>query len=101
MTSGEPGNYPTDTSLPTPSESVESAPETSAPTSVQVTAPEKEFSPDVDAIQSVVLRQGPRSRKEAKYARLKSRHTGEFHHDALSIQTYRKKQGSWNYDREH
>ena len=73
----------------------------SASISVRVTAPDQNRFPDLDNLQSVVLKQGPRSRKEAKYSAIKDRHSGAVHHYALSIQTYRRKEEKWNYDKEH
>jgi len=56
--------------------------------------------PDLAGIQSVNLKEGPRSRKEAKYTTIVDRHTGEIHHHALSIKTFRRIQGSWKEDQE-
>lgn len=98
-------NEPADNSIDEPAleprTSEVSQPEPASPLTVQVTAPDKAFFPDLDKLHSVVLKDGPRSRKTAKYSVIRSRHTGEVHHAALSIQTYRKKAGAWGYDRDH
>lgn len=54
--------------------------------------------PDLGPVEAVVLREGPRSRKVARYMVVKNRHTGEVHHHALTIETGRKKQGTWELD---
>ena len=51
--------------------------------------------PDLENINTTILREGPRSRTELKYTRIKSRHTGEFHHDSLTIKSYKKLKSEW------
>lgn len=53
---------------------------------------------DLGPIQSVVLREGPRSRKVARWMTVKNRHTGEVHHHALTLETGKKRQGTWELD---
>lgn len=53
---------------------------------------------DLDAVDSVVLREGPRSRKIARLIAIKNRHTQAFHHHALTIESGKKRQGSWELD---
>lgn len=72
-----------------------------SPLPVRVTRADPEKHPDLDHIKSVVLKQGPRVRKEASYTVVRDRHTGERHHDAISITTYRKKAGRWGEDEKH
>jgi hypothetical protein len=72
-----------------------------APITVRVTAADNNRFPDLDNIRSVVLKQGPRSIKEAKYATIVSRHTGEVHHYALTLQTLRKTKNEWAFDEKH
>lgn len=60
---------------------------------VRGTAVDRERFPDLDNAKSVVLKDGPRSRKEATYWVIVDRHSGEVHHDALSIKSFAKRQG--------
>jgi hypothetical protein len=57
--------------------------------------------PDLAALQAVTLREGPRSRREAKYAVIRNRHTGAVHHDAVTIKSYKIRQGELREDVEH
>lgn len=45
--------------------------------------------PDLDSVRTTVLREGKRRCKIAKHTRIRDRHTGQIHHDTLSIQTIR------------
>ena len=54
--------------------------------------------PDLENINKMTLREGPRSRTELKYTRIKSRHTGKFHHDSLTLKSYKKLKGEWQPD---
>ena len=49
----------------------------------------------------MTLKDGPQARKEAKYTVIRNRYTGDFHHDVVTIKTYRKRQGEWREDVEH
>jgi hypothetical protein len=53
---------------------------------------------DLQQVQSVVLREGPRSKKTARYVAVRNRHTGEVHHHALTLETGKKIKGSWELD---
>ena len=53
---------------------------------------------DLHHVQSAVLREGPRSKKTARYVAVKNRHAGEVHHHALTLETGKKRQGSWELD---
>ena len=53
---------------------------------------------DLHHVQSVTLREGPRSKKTARYVAVKNRHTGEVHHHALTLETGKKRQGTWELD---
>lgn len=53
---------------------------------------------DLQHVQSVVLREGPRSKKTARYVAVRNRHTGEVHHHALTLETGKKIKGSWELD---
>lgn len=54
--------------------------------------------PDLRRVRSVVLREGPRSKVELSYTVIQNRHTGEFHHDSVTIKTFRKLAGEWQQD---
>ena len=51
--------------------------------------------PDLDRVDSVTLSEGPRSKKEARYTIIVDRHTGEIHHDSVSIKSYKLKNGEY------
>lgn len=53
---------------------------------------------DLQQVQSVVLREGPRAKKTARYVAVRNRHTGEVHHHALTLETGKKIKGSWELD---
>jgi hypothetical protein len=53
---------------------------------------------NVGKVKSVVLKQGPQSRKEAALFEIFDKKTGEYHHDALKITAYNKKQKEWLAD---
>lgn len=71
------------------------------PITIRSTTVDRQRHPDLDSIRSVVLREGPRSRKVATHGSIVDRHTGEFHHHALTIKTLRKLKGQWNNDPLH
>ncbi|MFM6003924.1 MAG: Shedu anti-phage system protein SduA domain-containing protein [Sphaerospermopsis kisseleviana] len=62
---------------------------------VQAASLDPERFPDLDNIESVILKQGPRSIKQAKYTTIRNRHTGTVHHYSLSIQTLGSSQKQW------
>jgi len=88
---------------PTPFEEFDSdlAPETPSVLLVRSTAVDRDQNPDIETIRSVTLKVGPRSRKEAAYIIILDRSTGEFHHDAITIKTFKKRKGAWGEDVEH
>jgi hypothetical protein len=45
--------------------------------------------PDLDSVRTTVLREGKKRCKVAKHTRIRDRHTGQIHHETLSIQTLR------------
>lgn len=57
--------------------------------------------PDLHSWQTTTLFDGPRSRKEAKYNFIRDRHTGEIHHDAVTIQTVKKARAGEAIDEKH
>ncbi len=61
---------------------------------------DQERTPDLDAVQSVWLKNGPRAYKVAKFTKIIDRNTGVFHHYGLTIETWRKKQGRLLLDNE-
>jgi hypothetical protein len=72
------------------------------PLTIHVTQIDQQRFPDLGSLlQSVTLRDGPQARKEAKYTVIRNRHTGDFHHDVVTIKTYRKRSGEWLEDVEH
>jgi hypothetical protein len=72
-----------------------------SPLTIHVTQIDQQRFPDLDSLHSVTLKDGPQARKEAKYTVIRNRHTGDFHHDVVTIKTYRKQQGEWREDVEH
>src|SRR6266849_4548975 len=62
---------------------------------------DRERHPDLDEVQAVTLKDGPLARKVATRLVILDRHTGEVHHDTLTIKTFRKKQDAWGEDLEH
>jgi hypothetical protein len=54
--------------------------------------------PNLEGIDSIVLKDGPRARKVAKYLGVRNRHTGEVHHHALTIETYRRQKDLFSVD---
>src|SRR5215475_4211227 len=72
-----------------------------APLMVRAAGFDRERHPDLDEVQTVTLKDGPRARKVATRLVILDRHTGEVHHDTLTIKTFRKKQKAWREDLEH
>lgn len=57
--------------------------------------------PDLDTIQSVVLRDSPKVRKVASYVRVTDRRTGEYHHKTLVIKSVKKLKAGDKEDPKH
>jgi Domain of unknown function (DUF4263) len=72
-----------------------------SPLTIRVVSIDPQRFPDIGNLQSVTLKDGPQARKEAKYTIIHNRHTGDFHHDAVTIKTYKKRQSEWREDVEH
>lgn len=53
-----------------------------------------ETQPDLREVRSTVLYDGQRSRKETSYWVIRNRHTGEYHHDQITVKTFRKTRGA-------
>lgn len=68
---------------------------------LHATATDRARFPDLNGVRSVTLKEGPRSRRIAKYTEIRDRHSGEVHHHALSIVTFKKLQGEWGESKEH
>jgi hypothetical protein len=64
---------------------------------------EQTTNPDIDLGDHVVLQGGPQAYKIAEHWVIRNRHTGETHHHAVKIETYRrlKTKGGWIHDDEH
>lgn len=62
-------------------------------------APER--NPDVRAYNSVILHDGPRSQKKATQFEITNRRTGELHHHAVKIETWRKAKAGTTLDDRH
>jgi hypothetical protein len=58
-------------------------------------------SEDFQLVKSVVLKDGPRVKKTAKILTVMNQQTREPHHRALTIETGKKRQGSWELDDRH
>ncbi len=68
---------------------------------IRATKPNKESKPDLEKVSSVVLCEGPRSKKEAIYLVVRSRHTGEIKHDSITIKSFGRKSGELYEKPEH
>ena len=88
---------------PTPFEELDSdlAPEAPSALLGRSTAVDRDQNPDLETIRSVILKEGPRSRKQASHVIILDRNTGEFHHEAITIKTFKKRQGAWSEDADH
>ena len=71
------------------------------PLVIQSTLLVPSHNPDVQLVRSVVLRDSKKVRKEAKYLRVTSRHTGEYHHEALTLTTTKKLKAGDQEDPKH
>ena len=69
--------------------------------SVRSTKVDQTRKPDLDKVNSVVLSDRQRSRKEALYLVIRSRNTGEIKFDSISIKSYRKSGGKLVEKPEH
>ncbi len=62
---------------------------------------EQNKNPDVDMGDFVILKNGPLAFKVASHWVIIDRHTGEIHHHAVSIETYRRYKAGWSWDEQH
>lgn len=76
-------------------------PEAAASFLVRSTLVDKSCNPDIETVNSVLLKDGPKVRKQASLSIIIDRSTGEFHHDAITIKTFKKKKGEWGFDLGH
>lgn len=56
---------------------------------------EKEKHPDLELVDSIVLKSGPQAYKVATHWVIVNRHTGEVHHNSVKIETFSKKKSGW------
>lgn len=56
---------------------------------------EQESYPDIDLVDTVVIKSGPIAYKVANHWIFLNRHTGEVHHHAVTIETYAKRKAGW------
>lgn len=85
--------------MPTPPDS--SQPLGEPPLVIQSTAIDRANNPDLDLVRSAILRDSKRVRKEAVYVRVTDRHTGEYHHEALTLTTTKKLKAGDTADPKH
>lgn len=64
---------------------------------VEVAKPDAERHPNLRAVKQVTLKDGPQVRKIAKITDIQDQHTGAFHHDTLSLKTYKLSKVSCTY----
>ena len=76
-------------------------PEAAAALLIRSTLVDKSRNPDLDTVNSVVFKDGPKVRKLASLTNIIDRSTGEFHHDAVTIETFKKRKGEWGFVVEH
>lgn len=62
---------------------------------------EQEHNPDIQLVDKVILKDGPRAYKVASHWILVNRHTGEISHHALRLETFRKNKAGWALDATH
>lgn len=62
---------------------------------------EQERNPDIQLIDKVILKNGPRAFKVASHWVFVNRHTGEINHHTLRLETFRKAKLGWSMDAEH
>ncbi len=71
------------------------------PVVVQVKNPDQDKFPDLGTLKETVLRNTLRVRKVARYAVIRSRHSGDKHHDALTLRTWKKTNAVCSIDPDH
>src|SRR5438874_11616695 len=79
----------------------EEPPGTNPPVVVKRGAVDRDRNPDLQSYSSVVLREGPRSRKTATHYEIVDRNTGQLHHHAVKIETLRKRSAGLSHDDLH
>jgi hypothetical protein len=68
------------------------------PFSIHSTTPDQERSPDLRQVDSLVLSEGPRSRREIVHYAIYSRNTGEFKGHRIGFRTRHRQKGIWQND---
>jgi hypothetical protein len=64
---------------------------------VEIAKPDADRHPNLRAVKQVTLKDGPQVRKIAKITDIQDQHTGAFHHDTLSLKTYKMTKVSCTY----
>lgn len=59
---------------------------------------DQEKHPDLQRVRAVTLREGPRSKVELIYTVIQDRHTNDFHHDSVTIKSFKKLRGEWQQE---
>lgn len=62
---------------------------------------ERERYPDIQLVDKIILKDGPRAYKVASHWVFVNRHTGEVNHHALRLETFRKNKPGWTVDSKH
>lgn len=73
----------------------------SRPLEVHASTPDRKLKPDLAAVKSAVLFDGPKVRRVVKHWKIRDRNTGAEHHDAIVIRTYRKRKDRSELDEQH
>jgi len=63
--------------------------------SIRSIKPDRERVPDIQRVDSVVLKAGPLARKEVVHLAIHSRNTGEFKSHKIRFQTKHRLKGDW------
>lgn len=71
------------------------------PMRVKVARLDRQRHSSLQALHAITLREGPRSRREARYTVIRSPRSGTVKHDSLTIKSFKKRQGEWGEDLEH
>lgn len=65
---------------------------------IRSTKPDRDRLPDIRQVNSIVLHEGPRTRKEVVHLVIQSRNTGEFKSHSIGFRTKHHLQGQWQKD---
>jgi hypothetical protein len=75
-----------------------SDPSQDKPLAIRSTAPNQERNPDIRQVDSLLLSETPRSKREIVHYAIHSRNTGEFKGHRIGFRTRHKVQGNWQND---